>query len=223
MKVGTDGILLGSWATAEAPGRILDIGSGTGLVALLLAQRFPGAVIDAVEADPSASQQTHENFLASRWSDRLNAHCARIQDFSDQKSGIQSYSLIACNPPWFRDSLKSKEHRRSMARHADSLSSRDLTSAVRQLLTDDGRFSTILAAREADDFLRTASDADLHCHRRCDVSPKPDKPPGRVLLEFARFTPPELPQQEFLTVETEQRHDYTPEFRMLTREFYLRF
>ena len=223
MKVGTDGILLGAWAGVIAPSRILDVGSGTGLIALMLAQRFPEAIIDAVEVDESACQQSSENFRASPWCHRINACAGRIQQFPTEQNSTSPYSLIVSNPPWFRDSLKSGETARDRARHMEALSSEDLLAVVLRLLTDHGQFATILPTADGLRFIDLASYAGLKCCRRCDVYPKPDKPSKRLLLEFVRDEAhdPLVPQS--LVVETDQRHDYTQEFRILTKEFYLRF
>lgn len=223
MKVGTDGILLGAWATAIAPCRILDVGSGTGLIALMLAQRFPEAIVDAVEIDDSAAEQARENFLASPWSDRLNAIAGCIQEFSTDPDLAGKYSLIVSNPPWFRDSLRSGEPARDTARHMDALSSEDLLATVLRLLMEDGRFATILPTDEGLRLLQRASMAGLHCCRRCDVYPKAELPLKRLLLEFSRRDSHDPVISERLVVETAQRHNYTPGFTALTSEFYLRF
>ena len=153
MKVGTDGILLGAWALAQTPTHILDIGTGTGLIALMLAQRFPIANVDAVEFEPSACQQAAENFANSPWATRLQALCADISDWSRLPNHSGKYSLIVSNPPWFVDSLKPPLESRALARHTPSLSSADLISAVRRLITPGGDFCIILPAEQRDAFV----------------------------------------------------------------------
>jgi tRNA1Val (adenine37-N6)-methyltransferase len=223
MKVGTDGILLGAWATANAPTRILDIGAGTGLIALMLAQRFPLAIVDGVELEESAIEQARENFRVSPWAWRLNAIAGCIRDVSLAQSMSQQYSLIVSNPPWFSDSLKSGEPARDLARHMDVLNSEDLPEMVLRLLTQGGRFATILPTAEGLRLIEHASAAGLQCCRRCDVYPKAAKPSKRLLLEFVRDEAHHPLVSESLVVEADQRHDYTQEFRDLTKEFYLRF
>ena len=172
MKVGTDGILLGAWATAETPSRILDIGTGTGVVALMLAQRFPAAMIDAVEANSDACGQAAGNFQVSPWADRLTAVYCRIQEFES----AATYSLIVSNPPWFHDSMKPDDQARDTARHTDSMSPADLISAVARLMANDGVFTTILPVVEGQSFLGLAAQSGFHCHRCCEVLPLANVP-----------------------------------------------
>lgn len=223
MKIGTDGILLGAWAQAEQPQRILDIGTGTGLIALMMAQRFPNAVIDAVEMEPKAAEQAATNFAASPWPERLNLHHQSIQSFAASNVPDKAYSLIVSNPPWFVDSLKSIESSRNLARHTDSLSHDELLNSVRLLLHSSGRFTVVLPFDESTSFIHSAHERNLFCRRQCHVRSKPGLSPHRILLEF-ETEPSESPVilQE-LTIENEQHHDYTDSFRTLTRDFYLRF
>ena len=223
MKVGTDGILLGAWCR-ECPdkmrsGRILDIGTGTGLVALMLAQRNPNATIDAIEIDEEASNQAEENFRESVWSERMRAIHGCVRDYRADTR----YTLIASNPPWFSESLKSASVSRSVARHDDGLNRIDLLAAVDRLLAPDGQFCTILPIPAGQEFMLLARGSGLSCHRYCEVRPTPEKAPSRLLLEFARTDPTSTPEPESLTVETATRHDYTADFRKLTQDFYLRF
>ena len=223
MKIGTDGILLGAWSQAEQPQRILDIGTGTGLIALMMAQRFPNAVIDAVEIEPNAAEQAARNFAASPWPERLNLHHQSIQSFAASNVPDKAYSLIVSNPPWFVDSLKSNESKRNLARHTDSLSHEDLQNSVRLLLHTSGRSTVVLPFSDAASFIDSAHERNLFCRRQCLVRAKPGLSPHRILLEF-ETVPAESPVilQE-LTIENEQRHDYTESFRTFTRDFYLRF
>ena len=223
MKIGTDGILLGAWAQAEQPQRILDIGTGTGVIALMLAQRFPNAFIDAVEIEPNAAEQAARNFAASPWPERLNLHHQSIQSFAASDLPDKAYSLIVSNPPWFVDSLKSNESSRNLARHTDSLSHDELLNSVRLLLHSSGRFAVVLPSGDSASFIHSAHERNLFSSRQCHVRSKPGVPPHRILLEF-EAVPSESPVilQE-LTIENEQHHDYTESFRKLTRDFYLRF
>lgn len=223
MKIGTDGILLGSWVQAEQPQRILDIGTGTGLIALMMAQRFPNAIIDAVEIEPNAAEQAARNFSVSPWPERLNLHHQSIQSFAASSLPKKAYSLIVSNPPWFVDSLKSNESSRNLARHTDSLGHGELLDSVKTLLHRAGRFSVVLPSGDSAPFVHSAHERNLFCRRQCHVRSKPGLSPHRVLLEF-ETAPAESPviTQE-LTIENEQHHDYTDSFRTLTRDFYLRF
>lgn len=223
MKVGTDGVLLGAWCSrcdsSDTSSSILDIGTGTGLIALMLAQRNPRAVIDAIEVDREACGQATENFAASPWSDRVRAICGCVRDY---RPDFQ-HGLIVSNPPWFSDSLKSPSPSRNTARHDGSLNAVDLLGCVDRLLTADGRFSTILPFASVQKFKETAAQLGLYCVRRCDVCPKADKFPVRSLLEFERMPRADEFISDTLIVETATRHDYTPDFRDLTQDFYLRF
>ena len=223
MKIGTDGILLGAWAQAEQPERILDIGTGTGLIALMMAQRFPNAIVDAVEVEPNAAEQAARNFSSSPWPDRLNLHHQTIQSFASSGLRNKAYSLIVSNPPWFVDSLKSNESSRNLARHTDSLGHEDLLNSVRRLLHSSGRFAVVLPFGDSTSFIHSAHQRNLFCRRQCHVRSKPSLSPHRVLLEFETVPAesPVIPQE--LIIENEQHHDYTESFRKLTRDFYLRF
>lgn len=223
MKIGTDGILLGAWAQAERPGRILDIGTGTGLIALMMAQRFLSAIVDAVEIEPNAAEQAARSFSVSPWPKRLHLYHQSIQSFSASGLPDKVYSLIVSNPPWFVDSLKSNESSRNLARHTDSLGHEDLLNSVRLLLHRSGRFAVVLPFDESTSFVHSAHERNLFCRRQCLIRSKPGLSPNRILLEF-ETVPAESPVilQE-LTIENEQHHDYTESFRLLTRDFYLRF
>ena len=223
MKIGTDGILLGAWVQAEQPQRILDIGTGTGLIALMMAQRFPNAVIDAVEIEPNAAEQAARNFSASPWSERLNLHDQSIQSFSASGLIDKAYSLIVSNPPWFVDSLKSNESSRNLARHTDSMSHDELLNSVRLLLHSAGRFAVVLPFDESTSFIHSAHERNLFCRRQCHVRSKPGQPPHRILLEFETVPADSPVISQELIIENEQHHDYTESFRSLTRDFYLRF
>jgi tRNA1Val (adenine37-N6)-methyltransferase len=223
MKIGTDGILLGAWVQAKQPQRILDIGTGTGLIALMMAQRFPNAVIDAVEIEPNAAEQAARNFSASPWPERLNLRHQSVQSFASSGLPDKAYTLIVSNPPWFVDSLKSDETSRNLARHTDSLSHDELLNSVRLLLHSSGRFAVVLPFSDSASFIHVAHERSLYCRRQCHVRSKPGLSPHRVLLEFetVHAESPVIPHE--LIIENEQHHDYTESFRELARDFYLRF
>jgi tRNA1Val (adenine37-N6)-methyltransferase len=223
MKIGTDGILLGAWAQAEQPERILDIGTGTGLIALMMAQRFQNAIIDALEIEPNAAEQAERNFSTSPWPKRLTLHHQSIQSFAASGLPDNAYSLIVSNPPWFVDSLKSDKTSRNLARHTDSLTHDELLNSVRLLLHSSGRFAVVLPFSDSASFIHLAHERSLYCRRQCHVRSKPGLSPHRVLLEFETVPAesPVIPHE--LTIENEQHHDYTESFRELARDFYLRF
>jgi tRNA1Val (adenine37-N6)-methyltransferase len=216
MKVGTDGVLLGAWSkTLE--GNILDIGTGTGLIALMLAQRTKTALIDAIEMDAIASEEAQENFKNSKWKTRLKVIHSTIQNYHPTKK----YDVIVSNPPFFINSTKAPNNLRNNARHTDELSFIELIVSVKRLLSTSGIFSLILPTEEANQFISLANQNGLFLTRRCLVKPNPTKASKRVIMEFS-FTETNI-LEETLTIETENRHEYTKEYITLTKDFYLKF
>lgn len=216
MKVGTDGVLIGAWASVQPGDRaILDIGTGTGLIALMLAQRSAEAQVVGVEIDKDSAAQARENFENSPWSERLHVEECPVQEFSPE----ERFDLIVSNPPYFVDSLKCTDDSRTTARHTDSLSFVELMRAVSRLLKPEGRFAVIVPAEAA---LSVISAGSLHLLRRCDVSTKPTGQPKRVMLEFSpRFAG--AATRENLTIGDGTAGGYSAEYKALTREFYLKF
>lgn len=215
MKVGTDGVLLGAWTDLSHSRRLLDIGTGTGLIALMLAQRCPDGRITAIDIDADAVGQARENILASPWKDRVEAELQDICTYTGQ--GL--FDTIVSNPPYFIDSLKCPDSQRTTARHTDSLDADRLIGKVTELLTPDGRFSLVLPAEQTDDLLRLAAGKGLYPSRHTWVITRPGLPPKRVLLEF-RKTPTAFHPDE-LVIELE-RHVYSEEYIALTKDFYLK-
>ena len=218
MKVGTDGVLLGAWAsTSAADRRVLDIGTGTGLIALMLAQRLPGARIVGVDID--TVEQARENAAASPWGDRLTFRTCAVQTFHDAP-----FDLIVSNPPFFVDSLTCPDAGRTAARHAVHLTFGELRDAVLRLLTPAGRFALILPVQAAGRFLAVRA-GPLPPVRRTDSRTTPPPPATRPLLELMR---PEAAaaagfERTELIIGTGEHECYTPEYRALTRDFYLKF
>ncbi len=140
MKVGTDGVLLGAWARGGRS--ILDIGTGTGLIALMMAQRFAEARVTAIDIDVEACAQAEENIQNSSFASRIDVEASPLQDFSC----TEKFDSVVSNPPFFVDSLRNPDSRRSVARHADTLSYRDLFRGVVSLISDDGEFSAVIPA-----------------------------------------------------------------------------
>ncbi len=216
MKVGTDGVLLGAW-TKTPNGAVLDIGSGTGLIALMLAQRNANSIVDAIDLNENAFLQTKANVENSTWDNRITAHHIALQDFKPNKK----YQLIVSNPPFFVNSSKSGNEAKNLARHTDELSFNDLLQAVANLLLPDGLFCVILPFAAATAFIELAKTNQLYLNRLCEVKPNLAKPPKRVLMEFSLHEK-EI-KKETLTIETNQRHVYTPAYQNLTKAFYLEF
>ena len=215
MKVGTDGVLLGAWTDLSHSRRILDIGTGTGLIALMLAQRCMDARITAIDLDSAAVEQAQENIQASPWKDRIEALQQDICTYHPNGT----FDTIVSNPPYFIDSLKCPDGQRSTARHTDTLDADRLIGKVSELLTSDGRFSIILPAEQTEDLIRVADEKGLHPSRQTWVITRPGLSPKRILMEFRKI--PVTLQPDELVIELE-RHVYSEEYIALTQEFYLK-
>ncbi len=218
MKVGTDGVLLGAWAGVRpSDRRMLDIGTGTGLIALMLAQRAPEASVTGVDIDDVA--QARENGDASPWGDRVAFERCPVQEFR----APEPFDLIVSNPPFFVDSLTCPDEGRTAARHAVHLPFDELRDAVLRLMAPAGRFAVILPTTEAERFLAVCA-GRLALTRRTDVRTTPRHPAKRALMEFSRTGVADAaPEISELTVGTGRHECYTPEYRALTRDFYLKF
>lgn len=180
MKVGTDGVLLGAWAHGGK--RILDIGTGTGLVAIMMAQRFADAHVTAVEIDHNAALQACDNASCSPFASRIGIVETSVQNFDVY--GTQLFDSIVSNPPFFTDSLKNPDSQRATARHADTLPYRDLFTAVKRLLAEDGEFSAIIPSDCLTSFIAEAYLAHLVPIRRLAIRTTPRKQPKRHLVSF---------------------------------------
>lgn len=223
MKIGTDGVLLGAWASlAHLPDFVLDIGAGTGVISLQLAQRDQHAQIEAVEIDDAAFEQCSENFEQSPWADRLFCYHASLQEFAQEliEEGEQhSYDLIISNPPFYTENYKTESKQRDIARFTDALPFEHLILCAAHLLSEKGRFCVVIPKKEEEQFVTLALKQHLHLLRKCDVRGTSGSPIKRVLIEFG-FLQTE-PVSEELIIE-ESRHQYTPEYRKLVEDFYLR-
>ncbi|MFA9388260.1 MAG: tRNA1(Val) (adenine(37)-N6)-methyltransferase [Prolixibacteraceae bacterium] len=216
MRVGTDGVLLGAWAEAEKATTILDIGTGTGVIALMLAQRS-NAQIDAIDIEEGAIKDAGFNFNQSPWAERMTVvHCS-IQEYVGQTAKL--YDCIVSNPPFFSNSLKSKQMEKSLARHTDTLSFEELIDGVAKLLKHTGRFCVILPIEAKIEMITIASKFKLYPSRITQVKPNPLKPVKRVLIKF-QFESLNLKEDE-LIIETETRHTYTSGFIQFVKAFYL--
>ena len=215
MKVGTDGVLLGAWADCEGAERILDIGTGTGVIALQMAQRNSEAQIQAVEIDEAAARRARANFDNSPWAERLTVEQTAVQEFEPS----EKFDLIVSNPPYFVDSLLPPDAKRSTARHTHDLSFEELDNAAARLLADNGKFALILPITE---FERYLTITQLHLVRRCNVYPIDGGAVKRVMGEFTKHSATET-KHENIAIERGKRGDYTDEYRALTKDFYLKF
>lgn len=218
MKVGTDGILLGAWATLDhQPDTILDIGAGTGVIALQLAQRSSAQTIDAIEIEAAAYEQAVENFENSPWGDRLFCYHASLAEFADEMD--ERYELIVSNPPFYNTSYQTENVARNTARFTSSLPFGILLRSVSKLLHENGVFATIIPVSEEATFLKSGAQHGLYPSRICQVKGTPASEVKRCLLEFS-FRNNE-PKVEHLVIEV-SRHQYTPEYIELVKDFYLR-
>ncbi len=218
MKVGTDGVLLGAWVSLDGePRRILDIGTGTGVIALMMAQRVSAAEIVGVDIDDVG--EARENAAASPWSGRVEFVQSPVQEFAP----AEKFDLILSNPPFFVDSLTSPDSGRTQVRHAIALPFGDLRDAVVRLLCAEGRFAVVLPMAEAERFERLC-DGVLTLVRSCDVRTTPRREPKRRLMEFMHAANAVSPAVVgTLTIGTGEHECYTAEYRALTRDFYLKF
>ncbi|MBQ7856267.1 MAG: methyltransferase [Alistipes sp.] len=215
MKVGTDGVLLGAWAGVSGVGSVLDIGTGTGVIALMMAQRSVAERIVGVDIDEAAARCATGNFACSPWAERLSAVCCPAQEIAEGE-----YDLIISNPPYFSDSLLSPDVRRTTARHTTEITFEELDSTVCRLLAPQGRFALILPTERMEAFERITR---LRQVRRCDVRSVPGGAIKRVMAEFAREGVGAECLRESLTIETEVRGEFSDEYRSLTKDFYLKF
>lgn len=265
MKVGTDGVLLGAWVNVfETDRRILDIGGGSGIISLMIAQRSALFSIDssllpkiiAIDIDAPSAEEAHFNFENSKWNERLESRHTSLQDFilGDYKGvkhghpltaaflsthqpivsriikhnhpltaagrACEPFDLLVSNPPYFINSQKAPNQRRSSARHTDTLSHEELISAASTLLDPEGRFAIILPTEEAEKFIDSALPS-LHLNRLCKVSTTKNKSPKRYLMEFRLSPTSTLIPEEHLYIQ--EGNTFTEQYKSLTREFYLKF
>lgn len=219
MKVGTDGNLLGAWADCSNAATILDIGTGTGLLALMLAQRT-GAIIDAIEINESSSIQARENADNSKWGDRIFIKNISLQEYYPVAE--KKYDLIVANPPYFVNSLKTPDKKRTMARHSDTLPHDELIKGVNLLLEDTGKFCTVFPTTEGNAFISEAQASGLYLVNKLNAYSNINKTePKRLLLEFRKFSAPLI--EENITIESGVRNQYTEGFKKLLKDFYLDF
>ncbi|CAM1351861.1 tRNA1(Val) (adenine(37)-N6)-methyltransferase [Tenacibaculum insulae] len=221
MKIGTDAVLLGAWCSLTAyPDSILDIGAGTGVISLMLAQRSDAMTVDAVEIDANAYEQTVENFELSDWGDRLFCYNASFTDFADEMAEEEEqYDVIISNPPFYTDNFESENEARNKARFTSSLSFDELINGVAKILSENGLFSVIIPFKEEVNFIELANAANLFLNKVCRVQGNEKSEVKRSLLTFS-FHQKEI-EEELLVIEKE-RHQYTDAYINLTKDFYLK-
>ncbi|WP_296380664.1 methyltransferase [Winogradskyella sp.] len=218
MKIGTDSVILGAWTSIEHhPFSVLDIGAGTGVLSLMLAQRSHAENIEALEIDADAYEQCSENFESSPWADRLFCYHASLLEFVEEIE--DKYNLIICNPPFYSEDYKTDNKARDIARFNDAMPFEHLLYAISHLLSDDGLFSVVIPYKEEDNFIALALKVGLYLNRSLHVKGNPDSTFKRSLLEFS-FNEVEIETSE-LIIET-TRHQYTKDYINLTKYFYLK-
>lgn len=218
MKVGTDAVLLGAWTPiTESTNTILDIGAGTGIISLMLAQRSHAESIDAIEIDDDAYEQCVDNFEQSAWSDRLFCYHASLLEFTEEID--KKYDLIVSNPPFYSADYKSENIQRDLARFSDALPFDHLLHSVSKLLSKHGMFSVIIPYNQEEIFVGIASKVNLFPHNILHVKGNPSSEIKRSLMVFS-FSKKYLKIEE-LIIET-SRHDYTLDYIDLTKDFYLK-
>jgi len=218
MKIGTDNVLLGAWTSiSHNPFSILDIGSGTGILSLILAQRSNAQLIEAIEIDADAYEQCAENFENSSWSDRLFCYHASLLEYVEEVD--DKYDIIICNPPFYSEDYKTKNEARDLARFQDAMPFEHLAYAASKLLSKNGIFSVVIPNKEEDKFIDLASKTNLSPQRILHVKGNSEADIKRSLIEFSLHkNETEISE---LIIEN-GRHNYTDDYINLTKDFYLK-
>ena len=216
MKVGTDGVLIGAWAKTPRPKHILDIGCGTGLISLMMAQRYPKAHIIGIDIDKSSVEEARYNAQQSIWSERIKIQHIALQDFRIH----HRFDLIVSNPPFFDGSTTSSNIQRNKARFKNSLSLPHLITKSEKLLSKNGRLAMILPLDQAQECQEKANENNLFLEYNCKVKGNLKATPKRIMMQFSKSN--KTIKKTSLTIEKD-RHKYTPEYIELCRNFYLNF
>lgn len=216
IKVGTDAVLLGAWTTYDGASRILDIGTGCGVLALIAAQRTATARIDGVELDTASAEEATENVRTSPWADRIRIHNMDVR----RLSASDRYDLIISNPPFYAGEEASPDARKRVAKHSGELTFGELLGAADKLLNDDGRISVVLPLNRESDFLKEAGQLGLEPSRRCVVRYLEQRPPKRVMLQLRRGA--QILIDEEIIVEV-TAGDFALEYRALLSDLLLQF
>ena len=214
MKVGTDGLLLGAWA--QGGKHVLDIGTGTGLIALMMAQRFPDAHVDAIDIDADAASQAEDNARRSPFADRVAVRCVSLQEYVAERE----YDSIVCNPPFFAQSLQSPDSKRTLARHSIALPFDDLFRHARRLMSEDGVLSIVVPSDALSQIETAAVMNNLFLVRRCLVRTTRKKPARRLLLSFSQKPSPFHDEEGVIQEAVNEPSEW---YRNLTCDFLLKY
>ena len=218
MKIGTDGILIGAWVNVSNKFKALDIGSGTGIISIMLCQRNLNLELDSIELSANAIMDAKINIENCDWKKRIKLFHQDLKDFHPDSN----YDLIVSNPPYFEESLQPSNSERSKARHQNDLKLEDILKFSKQNLTKDGSLNIILPFEQKSKTIEFAKKYGLNSIRECAVYPKPEKAPHRILFEFSRNEHKQI-IKESLVIEESGRHNYSEDYKKLTREFYTIF
>jgi len=218
MKIGTDAVLLGAWTDVSNANKILDIGSGSGIIAMMLAQRTK-AKIEGVEINEKSYLQAEKNVGNSNWQNRIKFFHKSFQEF--YKNTKTKYDLIVSNPPYFSNSLKTPNQSRTIARHNDLLSYEEIIIGVKKILKQDGKFYLILPATESKIFIDRALIESLYCSEMLLVKDKKEKPIKRILMKFELLRHSQTKKDELIIRNNDG--SFTQEYKNLTSDFYLKF
>lgn len=217
MKVGTDGVLLGAWCSVEHATRVLDVGTGCGLIALMIAQRNPLAFITAIDIDCNAIEEARQNFENSAWRSRLQAQCIDFNHYSEKGD---KFDLIVSNPPFFNAGILPPEESRKLARHTTALTFTQLMEKAQRLLNQDGILSIISPIESHKEIVESCVSFNLYINKLTEVIPTENSTPKRLLWEISPT--PQICNRNTLTIAT-QPMTYTQEYRNLCKDFYLKF
>lgn len=220
MKIGTDSVLLGAWCpVSHNPKSILDIGAGTGVLSLMMAQRTNAHQIDAIEIEEQAFEQCVFNFEHSKWNDRLFCYHASLDEFVEEPE--DEYDLIISNPPFFSEDFKTESAARDLARFQDAMPFEDLVDAAALLLSENGVFAVVIPYKEEEFFIDLCAEVSLHPTQITRVRGINTGPIVRSLLAFKRYELAVLTASELII--EHNRHEYTDDYINLTKDFYLKF
>lgn len=218
MRVGTDGVLLGAWTESSNAKKILDVGTGTGLIALMLAQKSD-AEITGLEIDKNAANEAHQNAQNSPWPARIRIINIPFQEFAQQTE--EKFDVIVSNPPFFINDKRSEDHRTSIARHSDKLSLVDLAKNTEILIAKNGILTLILPAVSAEKFIKIAGSHGLFLSKITEVKHKENNCPHRVLMEFRKKAA--HPEKGSISIRNTKNDEFTEAYKNLTRDYYLNF